>query len=633
MVNNGALVVNRSDAYTLAGVISGTGMFVQDGTGTTTLTGANTYSGGTMIARGRLVGNTTSLQGVIQNNAALEFAQSAAGTFAGQLFGTGLFDKTGAGLLSLTGTSNGFTGGTFVRAGELRVLGQLANSRVTVLSGATLSGTGVIGGLTANSGAVIAPGAGGAGTLGVDGTVSLAAGSTVQFDVRATGASDLILATGAATLGGAAVFNNLGGDYVFGSEYVLLQADGGRTGTFVGTTAFTGFGIRYRPELVYLANQVRLRMAPNLLANIVGNAALTPNQRSVVNRIDGAVTAGYNPQPLFSIYALPTAQLVAAFDQLSGEGYATAAGVGIEQERLLREAVLVRTGAAARAARANPEAASGLGAWGQLFGGWGDGEGDGNAAAFDADRMGFVTGLDYGKASENGSWRAGLFGMRVQSDVTIDARVSAVEVQQAGGGAYASLSAGGFGVTLGGYLAELDLRAFRNISLPGFAETNVGTTEGTARQAFAELSYTIAAGDAEIRPFVSGSIGSFKLDGLTERGGAAALVVRSQSYDTSTVTGGIDASVPVGKTLRFDGTLAARAQLGDRNPQALIALAASPQQAFAVSGVQLDKTAIAARFEAILELEENLSMSVGYTGLIGDTLTDHGARATIQVRF
>jgi outer membrane autotransporter protein len=345
------------------------------------------------------------------------------------------------------------------------------------------------------------------------------------------------------------------------------------------------------------------------------------------------VNAGYNPQPLFNIYALPAAQLPGAFDQLSGEAYATAAGVGIEQERLVREAVLLRTGGAAKAARANPDTGRGLGAWGQLFGGWGDGESDGNAAAFDADRMGFVTGLDYGNASETGSWRAGVFGMRVQSDVTIDARVSAAEVQQAGGGAYASLNTGGFGVSLGGYLAHVDLRAFRNISLPGFAETNVGTTEGKARQAFAELSYTIEAGDAQIRPFVTGSVGSFRLDALTERGGAAALAVRSQRYDTGTVTGGIDAAIPVGKRLRLDGTLGARAQLGDRDPQALIALAVAPQQAFAVSASQLDKWAFAARLDAQLSLEENLSISVGYTGLIGASQTDHGARATLQVRF
>lgn len=634
VVNNATFMIARSDAYTFGGPISGSGMFVQDGTGTTTLTGSNTYAGGTLVARGRLAGSTTSLQGLIRVDAGavLEFAQASAGTFAGSLMGAGLFEKTGAGLLTLTGNSNGFTGGTSVRGGELRVNGGLAGSVVTVQSGATLSGNGVIGGLIAQSGSTIAPGTS-PGTLGVNGNVTLQAGSTIRFEVSASGPSDLILATGSAALGGTADLTNLGGTYAFGSEIVLMQADGGRTGTFAGTTGTAGFGILYRPELVHTGTQVRLRMAANMLGNIAGNTAFTANQRAVLGGIDAAVTAGYNPQPLFAIYSLPTAQIANAFDQLSGEVYATAAGVGIEQERMVREAVLGRLGSTAMASRNAPDTASGLGAWGQLFGGWGDGERNGNAAAFDADRMGFVTGLDYGRANENGSWRAGVFGMRIQSDVTIAARGSAAEVKQSGGGAYAAFTTGGFGAALGGYLAETDLRAFRDISLPGFSETNVGVTEGKARQAFAEVSYTIGSGQAELRPFVSGSVGSFRLDGLTETGGAAALAMARQRYDTATLTGGIDGAVQVGKSLRLGGTLAARHQMGDRDPQASLALAVAPQQAFAVDGVQLDKWALAARLDATLELEENLAISLGYAGLLGETRTDHSARATVQVRF
>ena len=46
VVNNATFAVNRSDTFTFGGVISGTGAFQQLGTGTTVLTGANTYSGG-----------------------------------------------------------------------------------------------------------------------------------------------------------------------------------------------------------------------------------------------------------------------------------------------------------------------------------------------------------------------------------------------------------------------------------------------------------------------------------------------------------------------------------------------------------------------------------------------------------
>ncbi|SHN64792.1 autotransporter-associated beta strand repeat-containing protein [Erythrobacter sanguineus] len=632
VVNNGALAVNRSDTYTFAGVISGTGIFVQDGTGTTTLTAANTYTGGTLISRGRLVGNTTSLQGAIQNNSVIEFAQATTGTFADQISGTGRFDKTGAGMLTLTANSASFTGDTFVQAGELRVNGNLSRSVTSVESGARLSGTGVIGGLVANSGSVISPG-NSPGVLNVDGAVNLQSGSTVEFEVSATGPIDQILATGAAEVDGTAAITNLGGIYAFNSEYLLLEADGGRTGTFADATGLAGFGILYRPELVYTDTQVRLRMAPNLLANIVGSTVLTSNQRSVVNLIDGAVTAGYNPQPLFNIYSLPVAQMPGAFDQLSGEVYATAAGVGIEQERLVRDAVLGRLGSVAMAARDETEAGSGVGVWGQLFGGWGNGDSDRNAAAFETDRMGMVTGIDVGKATENSSWRAGIFGMQVQSDVTIDRLGSTAEVEQAGGGVYASLQTGRVGIAIGGYLTEIDLRAFRDIRLPGFAETNVGTTEGKAKQAFAELSYTIPSGSAIVRPFLAGSIGSFKLDGMTETGGEANLTMLEQDYSTATLTGGIDAMVPIGKSLSINGAFAGRAQLGDRDPQAFLALAAAPQQAFAISGAQLDEFALVARLDARFSLDDKLQVSVGYTGLSGITQTDHSAQATIQVRF
>ena len=60
----------------------------------------------TLVSGGRLIGSTVSLQGLIQNDAALEFAQAANGVFAGRIGGTGLLDKSGAGLLELTGDSS-----------------------------------------------------------------------------------------------------------------------------------------------------------------------------------------------------------------------------------------------------------------------------------------------------------------------------------------------------------------------------------------------------------------------------------------------------------------------------------------------------------------------------------------------
>src|SRR5215831_2093535 len=57
VVDNGTFAVNRSDAYTFSGAISGSGSFVQMGTGTTTLSANSTYTGPTTVSAGTLVVN------------------------------------------------------------------------------------------------------------------------------------------------------------------------------------------------------------------------------------------------------------------------------------------------------------------------------------------------------------------------------------------------------------------------------------------------------------------------------------------------------------------------------------------------------------------------------------------------
>lgn len=60
VTNNSSLILNRSNAMTVASVISGTGSITHSGAGTTSLTAANTYSGGTTLAAGGLsISNAT----------------------------------------------------------------------------------------------------------------------------------------------------------------------------------------------------------------------------------------------------------------------------------------------------------------------------------------------------------------------------------------------------------------------------------------------------------------------------------------------------------------------------------------------------------------------------------------------
>ena len=149
IVNNSIFEFVQNSDGSYGGVISGTGEVRKSGESVLTLSGANTYSGGTMVSEGTLSGNTTSLQGNIGNNATVEFDQRTSGIYGGILRGTGTLRKSGIGVVTFSG-ANRYTGETQINAGTLFVEGNQAQATgaLTVASGATLGGKGTVGGST-----------------------------------------------------------------------------------------------------------------------------------------------------------------------------------------------------------------------------------------------------------------------------------------------------------------------------------------------------------------------------------------------------------------------------------------------------------------------------------------------------
>ena len=135
VTNNGTTAANLTVGYqgnvtastTFAGTLAdGSAQLglVKAGTGTLTLTGNNTYSGGTTINFGTLQigagGTTGSIIGPVTDNAALVFARSDTVLFRGAIAGSGGLNQIGPGALVLTG-ANSYTGGTTISAGTLQI--------------------------------------------------------------------------------------------------------------------------------------------------------------------------------------------------------------------------------------------------------------------------------------------------------------------------------------------------------------------------------------------------------------------------------------------------------------------------------------------------------------------------------
>ena len=130
VLDDAALVFNRSGTVAVPGAITGTGSLTQAGAGTLLLTGANTYAGGTTIASGILQlgdgGSTGSIVGNVADSGTLAFDRSDTMTFAGVISGTGAVSQIGSGTTILTSDST-YLGGTAIAAGTL----QLGNGGTT----------------------------------------------------------------------------------------------------------------------------------------------------------------------------------------------------------------------------------------------------------------------------------------------------------------------------------------------------------------------------------------------------------------------------------------------------------------------------------------------------------------------
>ncbi|MGH6763716.1 MAG: autotransporter-associated beta strand repeat-containing protein [Phyllobacterium sp.] len=616
------------------------GSLAKIGNGVLTLTGDNSYTGGTTVASGTLqIGNNGlrgSITGDVEIAAAgtLAFNRSDDFSFDDRFNGVGAIEKRGAGVLALTGDSHDFAGTTTVQAGALAVNGMLGGV-IDVRSGARLQGTGTVGTTSVADGGTIAPG-NSIGRLSVDGDITFDAGSIYQLEIEPRGASDLIDVTGTAAIHGGSRFDlNPPAFYVPGTRYTILTAAGGVSGSYDALdegAPFVDLVLDYDPNNVYLdvvRNDVRFCDVVQTENGCSTGTGIDPD-----GPIDG---------PLSGVPDADTAR--SALHLLSGEIYASVKGALLDDSRFVREAALERTRTAFEGVAARPMPVLGYGengfvstaadapfaVWTRGFGSWGEWDSDGNAADLERSTGGVFVGAD---ALVFDSWRLGLLAGYSHTSFDVDDLASSGSSENYHLGLFTGTQWGDLGFRSGLAYSWHNIETNRMVAFPGFSDHLSGDYNAGTFQAFGELGYRVNAKAISFESFANLAYASLHTDDFKESGDAAALSVSGDTSEATFTTLGLRASTNFSLgTMRATarGMLGWRHAFGDTAPLSTHAFTGS--NAFTIAGVPIAEDAAAIEAGVDIDVTDSATLGLFYNGQIADDAQDHGVRADFTMRF
>jgi autotransporter-associated beta strand protein len=314
-LGGGTLTFGDAADTTFSGSLTGTGRLYKEGTGTLTFTGTSAHSGYFFVDEGTMVlggDNRFSANGTIavQGGAVLDLDNHD--LTLGGFSSTGITD-IGTATLTLSG-------------GKLVVNATLG--AVTLVSGASLGGSGTVGALDA--GGTVAPG-NSIGTLST-GSVTFRNGSTYHVEINDAGAGDRVEVSGVATIeaGAAVEVDPEPGSYAANTSYTIVGTTGGVTGTF-GAVAYTlGNTLFHDLSLEYRGNDVILWLARNaktfsetvdpVLEDVGGAVDEVEDDTGGDDSSAAPVTRSPQWEMLQALYDLEGDALNRAVAQLSGAG-------------------------------------------------------------------------------------------------------------------------------------------------------------------------------------------------------------------------------------------------------------------------------------------------------------------------
>ena len=663
---SGGTTLAQAGFGVLSGNIAGSGGLTVTG-GRVDLLGANTYTGGTLVAPSATLGIASdsglgdpsgglTLQG--GTLAVLASFVSARGVTLGSAGGTihtggnalilsgpvtgGGLTQTGGGTLALNGATL-LTGPLTVQQGLLSVNGNLSAPELVVSQLGTLRGVGSIAAPTVVFG-TLAPG-NSPGTLTIAAPVLQTAGSTLALDIDGSGTgtgagnySRLILqgAGNAYTIQPGAVLapvlRNIGGSATnsysppLGQSFLVAQAAGGISGSFSSLAQPSdGLLAGSRLDTIYAATTLSLAVTPTSYAALAGlGFAQTANQVAIGGALDAMRPSAGAPMPgalagLFNpLYLQGGAAIDATLNQLAPTIYADALMTGLGMNRLVAGTIFDaldadlgnRSDSVAMASLP-----SGMTAWAGALGQFNN-VASGAAPGYDSSVAGTAAGVAYRPTPST------LLGMalaysqsQIYNRAEANGTLSMVQANLYGGIQdgilFADAMAGGGGT---------DLTARRTIQITGLAASgsSSGWTIGTALRGGAR----IPLGASQIQLAASLAYDRFDQGAVVESATPASLNVASGSATSlrSLLAASIETRTVLGDgiLLRPRATLGWGHEFADTAASTSAIFQAGQGAPFTVTNAHFGRDAAILGASMILDhlLEAPVSFYIGYTAAL-----------------
>jgi outer membrane autotransporter protein len=267
--------------------------------------------------------------------------------------------------------------------------------------------------------------------------------------------------------------------------------------------------------------------------------------------------------------------------------------------------------------------------WLQALGHGGTLDRDNDALKFST--QGLVLGADW---SVDEQWRIGVLGGK--SETRLDSRGLDGDLDSLHVGAYALRQDGPLSLRLGATYSNHDGNTKRRVAFKGFSDRPEGRYDANTQQAFAEAGYNLGRANVSIEPFAGLGYQRYQRDSYTEKGGAAALKVHSQSQNNLNSTIGLRLAklntLDNGMQLTPRFTAGWKHTFGDVESNTRQRLVTGGKD-FTVSGAPLDRDSLLVDAGLDLGLSANQTLGVSLNSEFGTDSRNHGVTGQWRMSF